>query len=270
MSDLDMSAEQRQTSRKGRTFLIVHGGWGGGWEWTPVARLLREQGHEAFTPTLSGLAERGHLGPEVGLSAHVEEIAGLLEFEDLHDVVLCGASYGGMVITGAADLVPDRIGLLIYIDAFVPEVGQSTLDFVPEEFAEMVQAVTDERGHGWLPIPDQFLPPHGLIPDEERERYVSRLRDHPAASCREPVRLTGEVDRLQRAFIRCTGGEADGGEDPFHAMASRARSEGWPYRELALPHDPHLFDPAGTAAALSELASIGSRLAQLSSSTNIR
>ena len=254
MSDLAVSTEQRDTTRK-RTLVIVHGGWGGGWEWTPVARLLRDRGHDAFTPTLSGLAERGHVGPEVGLSAHAEEIAGLLQFEDLRDVALCGASYGGMVITGAADLVPDRIGLLIYIDAFVPEDGQSTLDFAPEEFAKTLQAVTDERGHGWLPIPDQFLPPHGLIPDEERERYVSRLRDHPAASCSEPVRLTGNGDRLQRAFIRCTGGEGDEGDDPFDAMASRARSEGWPYRELALPHDPHLFDPVATAVVLSELAS---------------
>jgi pimeloyl-ACP methyl ester carboxylesterase len=266
MSDVGMRTDERKATSGGRRFVIVHGGWGGGWEWTPVAHWLRERGYEVFTPTLAGLSERGHLGPEVGLSAHVEEIAGLLEFEGLHDVVLCGASYGGMVITGAADLVPERIGLLVYIDAFVPEDGQSTLDFMPEDFAEMLQAVTDERGHGWFPIPEEFLPPRGLIPDEERERYVSRLRDHPAASCSEPVRITGEVDRLHRAFIRCTGGEADSGDDPFDAMASRARSEGWPYRELALPHDPHLFDPARTAAVLSELASIGSRDAQLSSS----
>jgi pimeloyl-ACP methyl ester carboxylesterase len=237
-----------------RTFVIVHGGWGGGWEWTPVARLLREQGHEVYTPTLSGLAERSHVGPEVGLSAHVEEIAGLLEFEDLHDVVLCGASYSGMVITGAADRVADRIGLVVYVDAFVPEDGQATVDFMPTEFAEFVESVTDEQGHGWLPIPDEFLPPHGLIPDEDREHYVSRLRDHPAASALEPVRTNGEVDRLQRAFIRCTGGDADEGDDPFEAFAERARSAGWPYRELPLPHDPHLVDPAGTAAVLSELA----------------
>ena len=265
MTALGMSDERREKTRNGRTFVIVHGGWGGGWEWTPVARLLREQGHEVFTPTLSGLAERGHIGPEVGLSAHVEEVAGLLEFEDLHDVVLCGASYSGMVITGAADRVPDRIRLLVYIDAFVPEDAQSTLDFMPQEFAGMVQAVTDERGHGWLPFPDEFLPPHGLIRDEEREHYVSRLRDHPAASCSEPVQLTGEVERLPRAFIRCTGGDADEGDDPFGAMARRARSAGWPYRELALPHDPHLFDPAGTAAVVGELASIARP--QLSSSS---
>jgi pimeloyl-ACP methyl ester carboxylesterase len=263
MSDgVDTRTDQPEATSGRRTFVIVHGGWGGGWEWTPVAQLLREQGHQVFTPTLAGLGERGHLGPEVGLSAHVEEVARLLEFEDLRDVVLCGASYGGMVITGAADAVADRIGLLIYIDAFVPEDGQSTLDFMPEEFTEMLQAVTDERGHGWFPMPEEFLPPRGLIPEEERERYVSRLRDHPAASCSEPVRLAGEVDRLQRAFIRCTGGEADPDEDPLDTMASRARSEGWPYRELGLPHDPHLFDPAETAAALSQMASIGSHHAQ--------
>lgn len=251
----NISDRQLQTPRDMRTFVIVHGGWGGGWEWSPVARLLREQGHEVFTPTLSGLGERSHVGPEVDLSTHVKEVADLLELEDLQDAVLCGASYGGMVITGAADRIPDRIGLLVYIDAFVPEDGQSTLDFMPEGFREMVQGVTDARGHGWFPIPDELLPPRGLIPEDDREHYVSRLRGQPAASCSEPVRLRGEVvDRLPRAFIRCTAGEADGG-DPFEAMAGRARSEGWPYRELALPHDPHLFDPASTAAALAELAS---------------
>jgi pimeloyl-ACP methyl ester carboxylesterase len=266
MRNPGMSRDQREATSGGRTFVIVHGGWGGGWEWTPVARVLREQGHEVFTPTLSGLGERGHLGPEVGLTEHIEEIAALLELEDLHDVVLCGASYSGMVITGVADRVPERIGLVVYVDAFVPEDGESTLDLMPEEFAQFVQAATDERGHGWVPIPDELLPPHGLISDEDRARYVERLRDHPAASCIEPVRLTGEVDRLPRAFLRCTWGDLYALGDPGGAAGARARAAGWTYRELALPHDPHLFDPADTVAVLGELASTGSRFAEPSAS----
>lgn len=105
------------------TFVIVHGGFGGGWEWTPVAQLLRERGHEVFTPTLTGMGERAHLGPQVRLITHVEDIVAVLEFEDLDRVVLCGASYGGMAVTGAAGRAPDRIALLVYMDALVPRNG---------------------------------------------------------------------------------------------------------------------------------------------------
>ncbi len=87
------------------TIVIVHGGFGGGWEWTPVAQTLRESGHVVFTPTLSGMGERSHLGPGLGLGTHIEDVVAVLEFKDLHDVVLCGASYGGMAVTGAADRV---------------------------------------------------------------------------------------------------------------------------------------------------------------------
>ena len=208
-----------------------------------------------FTPTLTGMGERSHLGPDVGLASQVQDIIGVLEFEDLYDVVLCGASYGGMAVTAAADGVPKRIRLLVYIDALVPEDGQSGLDLLPEGFAEVVRAAADERGHGWVSPPEAVLPPEGLIPEQDRARYVARLRAQPVATFTEPVRITGAVARIPRAFIRCTGNAPDVGGDPIEPMATRARAEGWPYRELHAPHDPHLFDAAGTAAVLHELAS---------------
>ena len=101
--------------------MIVHGGWGGGWEWAAVARVLRTRGHDVFTPTLTGMGERAHLGrPGIGLATHVEDVVAVLELEDLHDVVLCGHSYGGMPVSGAADLAAERIRLVVYIDALVP------------------------------------------------------------------------------------------------------------------------------------------------------
>ena len=235
------------------TFVIVHGGFGGGWAWTPVAQRPRERGHFVFTPTLTGMGERSHLGPEVGLSTHVADVVALLEFEDLHDVVLCGASYGGLAITGAADRVADRIALVVYIDALLPEDGQRGLDVLPAGFAEMVQAAADEQGHGWVSIPDAVLPPEGLIPEEDRTRYVTRLRRQPVATFTEPLHLTGAAERLPRAFIRCTGGDLDINGDPIEPMAAHARTEGWLYRELLAPHDPHLFDPRGITAILHEL-----------------
>ena len=173
-------------------------------------------------------------------------------------MVLCGASYGGMAITGAADEVSIRIRMLVYVDALIPEDGQSAVDLLPEDFAEMVRAAADERGHGWVAIPEALLPPAGLIAEEDRARYIARLRDQPAATFTEPMHLTGASAHLPRAYIRCTGGQLDIGGDPIEPIAARARAAGWIYRELNAPHDPHLFDPAGTAAILHELASTGS------------
>lgn len=236
------------------TFVIVHGAFGGGWEWTGVAAALRALAHTVFTPTLAGMGARSHLGPEVGLSTHIQDVVGVLEFEDLWDVVLCGASYGGMAVTAAADRVPDRVSLVVYVDALIPRDGQSGLDLLPSAFGDAVRSQADARGHGWVEIPDVALPPVGLIPEKRRAHYVARLRPQPVATFTEPIALTGAIERLPRAFLRCTAGTLASGGDPIGPMATRARTEGWPYREFAAPHDPHLFDPAGTAALLNELA----------------
>ena len=103
-------------------------------------------------------------------------------------------------------------------------------------------------------IPDAVLPPEGLIVDEIRARYLARLRDQPVATFTEPIHLASASPSARRAFIRCTGNELDVGGDPIEPMAARARAEGWLYRELSAPHDPHLFDPTATAVMLDELA----------------
>lgn len=240
------------------TFVIVHGGWGGGWEWTAVAGALRQADHEVFTPTLTGMGERAHLARDqpVGLAAHVEDVVAVLRLEDLDDVVLCGHSYGGMPVTGAADQVSERISLVIYIDALVPRDGESALDLLPAAFGDVARAAAAEHGDAWrLPIPASLLPPEDLVPHEVWARYVSRLQDQPVATFIEPIHLTGAVDHLPRAFLRCTGDDlgADLGGDPIAPLAARAQAEGWRYRELAAPHDPQLIDPAGTASLLHEL-----------------
>jgi pimeloyl-ACP methyl ester carboxylesterase len=239
-------------SRGMSTFVVVHGGFGGAWEWTPVARRLRARGHEVFTPTLTGMGERAHLAAaDVGLSTHVEDVVAAVETEDLDDVVLCGHSYGGLPVTGAADRLSKRIGLLIYIDALVPRDGQSALDVLPAWFAAEARATADERGR--VPMPAVLAPPRGWIDDAERTRYLRRMRPQPLGSFTEPVRLSGAVDRLPAAFVRCARAAPPG--DPIAAIAERARARGWMYRELAAPHDPQLLDPDGTAHVLHELAS---------------
>lgn len=236
-------------------FVIVHGGWGGGWEWTAVARSLRGMGHDVWTPTLTGMGERAHLGRAdvVRLTTHVQDVVAVLEQEDLCDVVLCGHSYGGVPVTGAADRVPDRVRRIVYVDALVPRHGQSALDLLPTSFGDLVRAAGTG---GRIPIPPELLPPEGLIAPADHASYIRRLRDQPAATFADAIALTGAVDGLPRAFVRCSGGQFDEevAGDPVAPCAARARAEGWTYREVAAPHDPQLVHPALTAAVLDELA----------------
>jgi pimeloyl-ACP methyl ester carboxylesterase len=117
------------------TYVIVHGAYGGAWSWNRlVTPLPRQAGHTVFAATLTGLGERDHLAPpEVGLSLHIEDVVNLLVHEDLSEGLLVGHSHGGMVITGVADRVPERLAQLVYLDAAMPADGQAVVDrFGPE------------------------------------------------------------------------------------------------------------------------------------------
>ncbi|HEX6854843.1 MAG TPA: alpha/beta fold hydrolase [Streptosporangiaceae bacterium] len=245
------------------TFVIVHGAWGGGWEWSPVAGLLRRDGHRAFTPTLTGMGERAHLSPgePVGLGTHIDDIVAVLEFERLRDVVLCGASYGGLPATGAADRAADRVRLLVYVDGLVPVPGRPAIDQFPARFASLIRDGLAEHGPAWrVPMPPGLfdaLIPAGSIPDAVRQEYLSRIRAHPAATFTEPIGLTSALESVPRAFVRCTASDfaAEVGGDPVAAAAARARDAGWAYREISVGHDPQVFDAEGIARLLTGLAS---------------
>jgi pimeloyl-ACP methyl ester carboxylesterase len=235
------------------TFVIVHGGWGGGWEWTPVARRLRAKGHDVFTVTLTGLGDRAHLAGAIGLSTHIDDVLAVLEFEQLRDVVLCGHSYGGMVVTGAADRAPDRIRAVIYADAIIPRDGDSVRDFFPELVDSLIASAA-ERGDSRAPIAPEVMPPPGRIDEDVRAHYIARVRPHPVRTMTDSIRLSGAVEQLPRAYVHCTGFPDVPGEDMMAQFEARARAEGWPCRNSATPHDLQLYDPDGTASVLDELA----------------
>src|SRR5215471_19280022 len=112
-----------------KTFLVCHGAWSAGWAWKKMHLLMNKAGHRLVTPTYTGLGERAHLaGPAVDLETHIQDVLGVIHYEDLRDIVLVGHSYGGMVATGVADRARDRIAQLIYLDAFVPRDAQSLFD----------------------------------------------------------------------------------------------------------------------------------------------
>src|SRR3712207_5559246 len=168
------------------TFVIVHGAWSGSHAWRWVRTLLRAAGHDVVTPCLTGLGERAHLAARsTDLDTHVVDVAGVLHYEDLSGVVLVGHSYGGMVITGVADRVPERLAQLVYLDADVPLEGESDLNLVPADERAGYEEAARTRGEGWRvppPFPDP-LPP-GLPP--EVRWAVSRMVPHPLASLAQP------------------------------------------------------------------------------------
>ncbi len=138
------------------TFVLVHGGGHGGWCYQRVSRLLQQAGHEVYAPTLTGLSERSHLaGPHVDLDLHIQDIAAVLHYEDLRDVILVGHSYGGMVITGVGGRAADRIGKLVYLDAANPKNGQSLVDIAGPmmEMARLGGQVVDGVEMVLLPAP---------------------------------------------------------------------------------------------------------------------
>ena len=133
------------------TIVLVHGGTSGGWAWKPIASKLRDKGHEVYTPTLTGLGERVHLlTREIGLDTQIADIVNVLVFEDLHDVILVGHSLAGMIITGVADQVPERISKLIYLDSFLPENGESIMDLTLPEMRKTIDQMVQTQGEGWL------------------------------------------------------------------------------------------------------------------------
>lgn len=204
------------------------------------------------------MGERTHLGsPRIGVETHIADLTGVFEHEDLEQVVLCGHSYGGIPVTGAADRQPERVRLLVYIDALVPRDGESAFDLLPASFADLARASAATDGDGWrVSIPADLQPPVGSVSEEIRGRYVARLGGHPLATFADHVSLTGGVERVPRAFVRCVEGqlaESSAG-DPIAPMAARAQTEGWLYRELTAPHDPQLADPVRLAAVLHELS----------------
>ena len=142
------------------TFVLVHGGWHGSWCWKRVRKALQARRHDVFTPTLTGVGKRSHLlSPDVNLHTHVTDVVNLIRWEELSGVVLCGHSYGGCVITGVADRLSDRIAALVYLDAFVPEDGQSLFDILPTFYKTSQLEAAQRDGEGWKvpPIPAEVF-----------------------------------------------------------------------------------------------------------------
>lgn len=234
------------------TFVLVHGSFGGGWVWQQVTPLLRTAGHEIYTPRLTGLSDRSHLlDCGVDLTTHITDVANLLFYEDLSDVVLVGHSYAGMVITGVVAQAPERLRLLVYLDAYLPHDGQREVDLWPEAWQRSLPA--DQSADHELRKP---LSPEALgITNPEMANWVkARMTPHPLATYTEPVPTgTAKSAALPRVYVHCTGGSITHVFAPF---AAEARANGWEVYEMATGHMAMLIAPHEVAELLLEHAHI--------------
>jgi pimeloyl-ACP methyl ester carboxylesterase len=239
-----------------RNFVLVHGAWHGGWCWRYVRDRLTAAGHRVFTPTLTGLGERAHLlSRDIGLQTHIEDVVQLIQCEELENLVLCGHSYGGMVITGVADRLRGQIAHIVYLDAVVPRDGQSMLtEGPPRDAAAQAAAEAQLAGlvdqNGYMAV----FPPEGLgvLPsDSDNYAWVQRrLTPHPFRTWQDSISLpNGGSEGLSRTYILCTDPMLPGTSFAWHASRARQQPD-WRYAEIATGHDAMVTAPDETTTVL--------------------
>ena len=235
------------------TFVLVHGGGHGGWCYQKVARILRDAGHDVYTPTLTGLGERSHLlNAAIDLDTHITDVVSMLQYDDLRDVILVGHSYGGMVITGVADRATDRVERLVYLDAANPKNGESLIDVAGDHILMVrpMGRVVDGVELVLFPEPG-IVELYGVTDAADMVWMGERLTPHPWACFEQPLRLGNEdaLAAITQFHIVCSATVAT--RDP--EMIERAKAEGR-FWEIDTGHDLMVTEPDFVADALQQVA----------------
>jgi len=231
------------------TYVLVHGAWHSGRAWDRVVPLLETAGHRGHAPTLTGYGDQAHLlGPEVGLDTHVDDVVRLIEDEDLTDVVLVGHSYAGLVISSVANRVPERIGRLVFLDAMVPEDGETAADVIPFSQALIDQALASESGWRVPPLPETPAGLFGVTDPDDVAWLRGMLSDQPVLCLQQPAHLDNPaVKAIPRTHIHCIVGKPEG----IERRAVPASDEVF---ELATGHDCMITMPRELTELLLKLA----------------
>jgi pimeloyl-ACP methyl ester carboxylesterase len=227
------------STRTRTTYVLVHGSWHGGWCWQKLLPFLRQENLTVYTPTLTGLGERSHLvTPTTGLSLHIQDIVNVLEFEDLHGVVLVGHSYTGMVITGVAEY-SDRVGKLVYLDAIVAEDGESMFSLFSGMEADFKHSA-DTQGL----IPPWAPEEYGVTDPQDVAWMTPRLTPMPLLTHAEKLHApTMKAKTLPSSFIHCT-------QFGLGAFGEKIRREGGTVFPLNTGHDAMITQPQALADIL--------------------
>jgi pimeloyl-ACP methyl ester carboxylesterase len=231
---LALSVSPARSQQPTHTYVIVHGAWGGGWDWRTIDSMLTSKGNRVYRPSLTGLGERVHLAtPSTDLTTHITDIVNVIRFENLRDVVLVGHSYGGMVVTGVADRIPDRIRRVVYVDAFLPQDGESVVTANNPSGQGFGRTMGDSTKNGLI-VPGWVKP-----------------GTPPPSDVPQPVKTFTEVLRLQNPAARGIPGTyiltvdpgKDEASDAFAPFASRAKARGFTYYMLRSDHVPERTAP---------------------------
>ncbi|MHA6780906.1 alpha/beta fold hydrolase [Pseudonocardia saturnea] len=228
----------------GDTFVLVHGACHGGWCWSRVARLLRAQGHDVFTPTLTGFGERAHLlTADTGPATLVRDLVAVLEVEELSDVVLVGHSFGALVVLSAAQAARARLRRLVILDGLLVDHGRPGFDGLPPEVAAQRTAAAA----GGLAYPPPPASAFGLADPDDLAWVDRRPTPHPLRTYTEPFPLGAPLGAgLPVTYVCCT----DPPYPAIHGGHAIARREGWEWRDLAAGHDAMISAPELTVAEL--------------------
>jgi pimeloyl-ACP methyl ester carboxylesterase len=219
------------------TIVLIHGAFHGGWCWRETTARLRAEGHEVYAPSLSGLADRSHLlSAAVDLDFHIQDIVNLIAWEDLREVVLVGHSYGGMPITGAADRIAGRLSALVYLDAMVPEDGQSAWSIrTAGAVAYQLQETPD--GLAIAPPPPAVFGLTGAL----GEQAAAKLTPHPKATMTQPIQLSGAWSEVpKKLYIRASQFTAPYFDRPYEAAAA---DPSWVAVRRDAPHNLMMTEP---------------------------
>ena len=231
------------------TFVLVHGAWHGGWCWRRVSDLLERQGHKVFAPTLTGLGERSHLlRAGINVSTHVTDVVNVLKWEGLSGVVLCGHSYGGMVISGVAEQMVSAISSIVFLDAFVPENGEAVASLTGPAVQDALRAAQQKGELGIAPRPAEAFG----VNERDRAWVDSKCVPQPIGTFTEAMTITGARERIgNKAYIRAAS-YANPGFDKALARLKADRS--WRTYGVPCGHDVMVDMPERLAEILVEVA----------------
>ena len=231
-----------------KTFILVHGAWHGGWAWRHVVDRLRARGRIVFAPTLTGLGERAHLlRPGIDLSLHIADVLGVIKYERLRNFVLVGHSYGGCVISGIAEAVPDAVHAMVFVDAFIPDNGDSTLDLVQPALQEVIRGAL-ARGEITVPVRDAAA---FKVNEKDRAWVDSLATPQPIATMTEKLMLTGARERIaKKTYIRASGYP----NVSFEKAHARTKADpSWRTYEVPCGHDVMIDEPEHLTEILIEV-----------------
>jgi pimeloyl-ACP methyl ester carboxylesterase len=236
-----------QSSRPRRTFVLVHGGWLGGWCWRRVADRLQAAGHTVYTPTLTGLGERSHLmSRDINLETHVADVVNVFKWEGIENAVLCGHSYGGWVISGAVERVMPQVMSLVFLDAFVPRDGQTGLDIASARGRESMNlAMKSGAISRPAPTAESFN-----VNEKDRAWVDAKMTPQPIGVSLQKIRLTGATERVgKKADVRA----ANYPSPTFDGFLAAAKGAGWRTYVVPSGHDVMIDEPERLTEILLEL-----------------